>query len=446
MRHILIVAVGALLLFSSSALVFNTWAIFVVPVSSELGVPTSSFTLNVTVIFLTCAAVASPMGSLMERVDLRIMLSFSVCCCGLGLLLCSQWQEIWQFYISGVLEGIGAAIITNLAAPTLIVRWFKAHTGLLLGFCVAMAGVGGALWSMVGGLIIASMGWRVAYLSFGTLALGIGLPATIFFVRSYPYEVGLVPYSAGKPERIAVASTKKRSADSSSQAEGSTGNEAPADSAKRNDAIRGVSAKRAFTMPAFLMLAVTFMLFNGTAQSGQLLPTYIYHLSDEGLIALSASAAVIMASAIAMCMQIGQASGKICLGIIADRNVVIALCASCACGAMGILICWQLYEFTALLYVGGLLMGFLYAATNVLAPTLTRKYFGDKEYTRIYARIATCINITPAIGAFAFAALAEIGWDLFFSVVLGIVVVIFVCSVVTVRLGSRVKFDDELDE
>lgn len=93
-RHVLAVATGALLCFAPCAIVFNTWSIFVVPVSTELGVASSQFTILITIIFLSCAAMASPLGNLMERLDLRIVLSASVGLCGTGVLLCSQWTEI----------------------------------------------------------------------------------------------------------------------------------------------------------------------------------------------------------------------------------------------------------------------------------------------------------------------------------------------------------------
>ena len=69
-----------------------------------------------------------------------------------------------------------------LAIPTLINRWFSERAGLFMGICFAMSGVGGAVWSMVGGLIIDALSWRVAYQVFSALVLVIGLFATLVCV------------------------------------------------------------------------------------------------------------------------------------------------------------------------------------------------------------------------------------------------------------------------
>ncbi len=44
-RHIMVVAAGILLCLGPCALVYNTWSIFVVPVSTALGASSSQFTL-----------------------------------------------------------------------------------------------------------------------------------------------------------------------------------------------------------------------------------------------------------------------------------------------------------------------------------------------------------------------------------------------------------------
>ncbi|PNV68018.1 MFS transporter [Enteroscipio rubneri] len=408
-RHVLAVGTGALLCFSSSAIVFNTWSIFVVPVSTELGIASSQFTVLITIIFLSCSVMASPLGNLMEKLDLRIVLSVSVALCGTGVLLCSQWTEIWQFYLSGVLEGTGVVALSYLASPTLVNRWFNSHMGVLVGICVAMMGVGGAVWSMVGGVLIGDLGWRSAYLVLGGAVLALGLPATLFCIRSYPSDIGLQPY--GEAERVG--------ADEGMQ--------------------WGVSAKKAFRSPAFYLLALTIALFNGTGQAGNMLPTYVYHLGDTGLADITPALAVMVASAVAMCMQASQAVAKVCLGAIADRSIVVALCVACACGFTGTVCCWLGYSSTALIYTGSVLFGALYGATNVLGPTIARHLFGPREYTKIYSRIAVFINIAPAISVTLFATLSEIGWDLEFATVLGIIVAILVMGIVTMRLGKHLE-------
>ena len=75
----------------------------------------------------------------------------------------------------------------------------------------------------------------------------------------------------------------------------------------------------------------------------------------------------------------------------------------------------------------------------MLGPTIARHLFGPREYTKIYSRIAVFINIAPAISVTLFATLSEIGWDLEFATVLGIIVAILVMGIVTMRLGKHLE-------
>ena len=106
-RHIMIVIAGILICLGPCALVYNTWSIFVVPVSSSLGASSSQFTLYITLVYLIGALFSPIAGNLMERFDLRWVLSASVFLVALGLGLCAFWTEIWHFYLSGILIGFG---------------------------------------------------------------------------------------------------------------------------------------------------------------------------------------------------------------------------------------------------------------------------------------------------------------------------------------------------
>lgn len=459
-RHIAVVLTCAVLCFTCSGMVFNTWSIFIVPISHDLHVETNQFTLNVSIIYLSAALMAAPMGNLMEKYDLRAVFSFSVICCALGFLLGSCWTQVWQFYVSGILEGIGVVTITYLGAPTIVNRWFNVHMGLLVGFCVAMAGIGGATWSLVGGYLIAGLDWRAAYLCYGSIILLLGIPLILAFIRSYPSDVGLTPYGATyhsyrntlrntlfpspnipKPSRETKNALPPQTSKSSLPKEPLDAISSEVDNDQQTTAlVWGTSAQDAFKNPAFYTLALTIALFNATGQAGNLFPTYVYHLGDLAITSITVANAVMVASLVALCMHIAQAVAKITLGAIADRTILVALCLACGGGAIGIMLVWQgvLYSENCL-YLGSICFGFLYGATNVLGPTITRKLFGAREYTKIYSRIAMIINIAPAISTTAFTTLTQISWDLQFGVVLGLIALIFILSLITVYFGKSIK-------
>ena len=419
-RHVLVVITGILCLFAPAALVINTWSVFLVPVTQDLGISSGDFTLYVTLLFLSAAACSPFAGNLMQKRDLRVVISAAAALCSIGLFLCQFYTEAWHFYVSGILEGAGICVILFLTPSTLISRWFNVHNGLLIGVCAAMSGAGAAVWTMAAGFIIADGGWREAYMVFGIVCAVVSLPATMFFIRSYPEDVGLKPFGLPR-EDLPEASV--------------AGEGAP---------VRpGIEASKAFRMPVFYTLMITFMITNATAQLGNYLPTYLYHLADLGVAGLTTATVVIMASVIAACLQAAHAIAKIALGQVVDHSRIIALAIGCGCGFVGILLVWQGYFSQPVIYCGAALFGVHFAMTNVLGPAFTLRLFGPRDYPKIYSRITSVMNIMPAVALVVFSALSEASWDLLFITVLLLIAIVFCTGMATVVLGRRMHPDEE---
>ncbi len=412
-RHVLVVITGILICLGPATMVFNTWSILVVPVCTDLDVSTNAFTLYASVMFVASAVVALFAGKLMERYDLRIVLTVACALVTAGIFLCSFYTAVWQFYVSGILEGLGVCFLISLAAPTLINRWYRRHMGLLIGICIACTGVGAAIWNMLGGALLSSFDWRMCYLAFGLIGAIISIPACLFFIRSYPEDVGLTPFGINQPAEEEI---------------------------QKDSQERSIPAKKAFRTPAFVLLSITFALTNGTAQLGQYLATYMYHLSDIGAMGVTAAVAVIMASIITACLQVAQAGAKVALGQIADHSLKAALITACICGIFGVLFIWQGPAFgTPVVYSGAVLFGVLFATTNVLGPTVARYLFGPAEYTPIYSRASVIISFAPAIFIQVYAWLADTNWDLLFTFAGVIVCCIFVCALLLIHQITRIR-------
>lgn len=416
-RHIMVIAAGILLCLGPCALVYNTWSIFVVPVSITLEASSSQFTLYITLVYLI-GGLASPVaGNLMERFDLRIVLSVSVLFVTVGMGLCAFWNHIWQFYISGILIGFGIVSLMFLAVPTLINRWFVERTGFFIGLCFSMSGVGGALWSMVGGIVFSFADWRSAYLLFAVLVLATGLIASLALIRSYPSEVGLLPYGA--------SANNKAKDDDVSQAKGKQW---------------GVPARVMFRSPVFYTLMITMGIFNALTVVGNLFATYIYHLGDIGSAGVTAQSAIMLASAVAACIMVLSAVGKVLLGAVSDKSLFIALCIPCVCGSLSILFMWFGAPISPLfIYAGGLLCGVLYAAVDALGASFTRQIAGPRDYTLIYSRVAIIVNLAGAVSATLFAAVAEISWEAEWIMALSLIALAFVLGLATIVKGTKLE-------
>lgn len=119
--------------------------IFYKPVSEELGIDIGKFGLYMSLNFLFSTLTLSFAGRLMERYSARVILTISSAVAGLSLMAMSQFDAVWQFYITGALFGITLAFLLYLGFPTLLNRWFKARMGVFIGICSAGSGIGGVL-------------------------------------------------------------------------------------------------------------------------------------------------------------------------------------------------------------------------------------------------------------------------------------------------------------
>ena len=316
-----------------------------------------------------------------------------------------------------------------LAVPTLINRWFKKRTGFFIGLCFSMSGIGGAVWSMVGGAIFAIANWRVAYLIFAGIVLVTGLIATIVLIRSYPSEIGLLPYgesladqgSTNPVENVAIYNRENNIA-----------NQKPKE--------WGVSASVMFRSPVFYSLMVTMGIFNSLTVVGNLFATYIYHLSDLGVSSITSENAVMLASGVAACIMALSAAGKVILGAVSDKSLCIALCIPCICGATSIVCMWLGAPISSVfIYAGGLLCGVLYAAVDALGASFTRQIVGPRDYTLIYSRVAIVVNVAGAISATLFAAVAEVSWEAEWIMALSLILIAFVLGLITIQKGKTLN-------
>lgn len=411
--HFGVMITGALLCFAPATMASNAWAIFLVPVSAELGVSAGAFSLQPSILYLSSALFAPIGGILIKRFDLKVVLAGCSLAVGLAFIASGLSNHLWQFYVLGSIEGCAGVVLIALMLPNLISRWFEKKMGTVIGGCIAMAGFGGALWAYLGGLIIVSFGWRMAYFSLGSLCLAIALPACFFLLHNYPSDVAVQPFGSS--------------------------NDALDDLMEKRVFLKGVSAKIAFGSMVFILFSVGIGLLNGVIAMTNLLPSYVYYLGGSGFFSLSSSEVVIAASIVALCVQLSQACCKIILGILADRNVALAFVLAVASGISAAFCLIFGRSFLVVVFAGGALFGALFAVLDVLSPVLMRKFFGYKEYPRIYARFAMIVNLVPAFSVLVYAYLSEYDWNLVLLVAGMSLVATMICGLLAMRFSKKYK-------
>ncbi|MEG1512252.1 MAG: MFS transporter [Raoultibacter sp.] len=381
-RHVLLIITGIMLTFGCSALTFSTWTNFQPVVSEAMGqltadgkVNTAPFALYITVLYLTMT-VASPLaGKLIQKMDIRLILSVSAALVGCGFLLMSVYTEIWQFYISGVLLGLGEISILWLAIPTLLNRWFKKSAGFFIGICMAMTGVGGAIWnSLFTALNTSGTPYQTIYLIWGVIALVTSLPFTLFCIRSTPEECGLQPYGAEIAEDGTVEKAK------------------------------GLSSALAMKSPVFYAVFIYAGLINFLTIIAPQFPSYMKSLGAAGTVAYDVA---VVGGIMSVAVMIAQAISKVAMGGFADKNARTTMIAAFVAGVAGILLVWLGAQQEFLLYAGACVYGFFFASAVVLCPIVVRQIFGTREYPEIYSRVSVFVNLMGAFGATIWAFLGS---------------------------------------
>lgn len=352
------------------ALVLSCAGIFFTPVSEFFGVPKASFTLYFSVLNLAMMATLPVAGKLLAARDARVVLSVATALCGLGMFGMASCQEVWQFYLVGIVLGVGVAPLIYLAVPTLINAWCVKRVGFFVGLCMAFTGIGGVLFNPIGTAIIQSSpeGWRQAYLVFGAIILVGTLPFTLFVVRGKPADKGLLPYGAGE----------KDAADADGAATVGT---------------QGVSAADAMRTPAFWAIVAFCGLITLNQTVYQFLSSYALSFSNS-LPQIAAASGVVASAAMG-----GQAIGKVFLGSVSDHSVRLGAVCGIAGGVVGVLLMWGMPSVLALLLVGAFCFGVVYAMTTVETPLLVRSVFGSADYANIYSRVSMVGSLMSAVAA-----------------------------------------------
>lgn len=187
----IIVGVAFLSMAVSSGAIFS-FSVFFAPLQEEFGwtraVTSSAFSLNMFVQGMLGIVV----GKLNDRFGPRLILTLSGAILGIGFILVSTIDAIWQLYLLyGVLIGIG---VSGGPVPLMstVARWFRARRGLMTGIVMAGVGLGTMVVPPLADWLIRTLSWRSSFVAVGVLLL-VAIPLTAQFLRRDPAGMGLQP-------------------------------------------------------------------------------------------------------------------------------------------------------------------------------------------------------------------------------------------------------------
>ncbi|MFP4350566.1 MAG: OFA family MFS transporter [Thermodesulfobacteriota bacterium] len=352
--------------------ILYTWSIFKVAIKESIVSGDGVFTWDLAYLndpyAVCCLVFAFTMitaGRLQDKVSPRITAIFGGILAGVGLVVTSQSTLLANWILGfGVLTGMGLGFGYASATPPAI-KWFPASkTGLIAGLVVAGFGLASVYIAPLADYLIRNYGLSQSMMIFGVSFLIVVCFLALFLQN--PPE-GYVPEEKapkkGSPARKAVK-------------------------------IEEYSPTAMLQTPTFYKL--WFMYFVGSG-AGLII---IGSVAEMAKMSLGHLAWIVVAL-----MAIGNAGGRIVAGIISDkigrtRTILIMM------AFQGLVISSLLFikeSHAVLLLMAATLIGFNYGTNLSLFPSVTKDYFGMKNFGVNYGLLFTAWGI----GGFLFPRAAQ---------------------------------------
>ena len=172
--------------------ILTSFGVFFKPLSSELGWTraTTSFAIGLANLVLGVSSIGG--GRLTDRYGPRMVFIICGIIYGVGYLLMSQVNTIWQLYLFyGIIVGMGQSAVDAPVLSTLA-RWFARKRGMAIGISKVGAGVGIMLIPLLATWLIAGFGWRDTYIIIGIVAM-VGIISAGLLYKRDPSQVGALP-------------------------------------------------------------------------------------------------------------------------------------------------------------------------------------------------------------------------------------------------------------
>jgi len=339
--------------------VWSTFGVFFNPLLIEFGWSRATISGAASLCILMFGFFTIIAGRLGDKVGPRIVMVGCGVLLGLGYLLMSQVNAVWQLYLFyGAIVGIGLSGMDVLLLST-VARWFVKKRGMMSGILKVGGGAGMLIMPLVANWLISGYNWRFSYIILGSIVMSVVIPAALFLRRD-PAQKGLLPYGANE-----------------------------ADASSLNSAEEGFSLQEAMHIRQFWILCAICGLFLFCAQ------TILVHIAPHAidLDITAATAASILATIGGISMV-----GRFVMGSVGDRvgnKLAITICVIILVVALFWLQSarelWMLYLFAAI-------YGFAHGGFFTLLSPMVAELFGLSSHGIIFGTVFFSGTVGGAIG------------------------------------------------
>lgn len=177
--------------FTRQAAAVATLSVFILPMSAEFGWSRTEMSGAVSLGGLLAAVVSPAVGTLIDRIGARAVLSASTVLIALTVGSLALTQALLWFYVAFTFGRMLFASPFELATSGAIANWFVRRRALAMAWMTVAIGVSLAAMPLIAQVAIDSHGWRAAWVTIALAVLVVGgVPNALLMVRR-PEDLGL---------------------------------------------------------------------------------------------------------------------------------------------------------------------------------------------------------------------------------------------------------------